>query len=87
MKVGILPRKSSIVWILIAPLEYLPSAQANSLRLNETVVESSAKTSLSILTLGIGVSEYMGLTVFIRYSPKSAKIFQSRFSFALDSVD
>jgi|WetSurMetagenome_2_1015567.scaffolds.fasta_scaffold54124_2 hypothetical protein len=71
----------------LAPLEYLPSAQANSLRLNDTVVESSAKTSLSMSIFGIGLSEYIGLTVFISYSPKSAKILQSRFSLALDSVD
>jgi len=72
---------------LIAPLEYLPFAQANNLRLKDTVVESSAKTSLSMSTFGIGQSEYIGLTFYIRYSPKSAKILQSRFSFARDSVD
>jgi len=87
IKVGILPLKSSNVWILIAHLEYFPFAQANNLRLKETVVESSAKTSLSMSTFGIVLSEYMGLTVFIKYSPKSAKILQSLFSLALDSVD
>ncbi|HUX56167.1 MAG TPA: hypothetical protein VMV77_04290 [Bacteroidales bacterium] len=56
IKVGMLPFKSSIVCIFIAPLEYFPLAQLNSFILKDIVVESKAKTSLSISTLGIGLS-------------------------------
>ncbi len=50
-----LPLKSSIVCIFIAPLEYLPSAHLNRFMLKDIVVESMAKISLSISIFGIGV--------------------------------
>ena len=87
IKAGILPLKSSNVWIFTAPRQYLPCAQLNNLILKDIVVESSANTSLSILTLGMELFEYSGLTLDIRYSPNSAKILQSRRSFARDKVD
>src|SRR5690554_7563809 len=87
IKAGILPLRSSNVAIFTAPREYLPLAQLKSLMLKDIVVESNANTSLSISTFGIGLSEYRGLTLFIRYSPKSANILQSRRSFARDKVD
>jgi hypothetical protein len=69
IKAGIFPLKSSNVWIFTAPREYLPLAQLKSLMLKDIVVESNANTSLSISTLGTGLSEYNGLTLFIRHSP------------------
>jgi hypothetical protein len=56
IKEGMLPLKSSKVWTFIAPLEHLPGAQLNSFILKDMVVESKAKTSLSISILGIGLS-------------------------------
>lgn len=81
-----LPRKLSKVCTLTAPLVYFPSAQVKRFILNEIVVESKAKTSLLIFTLGTGKSAQSGRTKPMRYSPKSAKIRQSRFSLARERV-
>ena len=86
IKAGILPLKSSNVWIFTAPREYLPLARLKSLMLKDIVVESNANTSLSISTFGTGLSEYIGLTLLIRYSPKSTNILLSRRSFAREKL-
>ena len=87
IKVGMLHRKSKRVWTLIAPLERLPLAQLQSVRLREMVVESRTKISLSISKCGTGVFAYKGWTRLIRYAPKSANMRQSRLSLSRDSVD
>src|SRR5690554_7305258 len=87
IKAGILPLRSSNVWIFTAPREYLPLAQLKNLMLKDIVVESNANTSLSISTFGTGLSEYRGLTLLIRCSLKSTNILQCHRSFIRDKVD
>src|SRR5690606_3869135 len=87
MNDGTLPRRFNRVWIFIAPREYFPGAQLNSLRLREIVVESNANTSFWISMFGIGESVYMGPTRPIMYCPKSANILQSLPSFARERLD
>lgn len=53
------------VTIFAVPREYLPFDRAKSLMLKEIVDESSASTSFSMSTFGLGWFEYKGYTLFI----------------------
>ena len=68
-------------------LGIISGAQRKSARLSEIVVESNVKTSLSKLTLGIRLSEYIRRTRLIRCFPKSPNILQSLRSLARQRDD